>query len=484
MWALGAAALALAWPGSQVFAQAVRLTGARHAEPEVRTRIQAVLSARGYEVWVSDTVLAAGDSVQGDVVLLRATARVSGTIAGTILAVESEVFVRPGADVRGGAVVLNGGYYGTHLATVGPVLHRPIADYRVQPESEGGGYRIVPPRGQPALELMGVSGLLPPTYERVSALTVPWGLRYQPGVSAWAPEAWAVVRYRTARERADGEVHLSWEGATLSLDLSGGRATESQDAWIGEELENTLGSFFFGADHRDYYDAKFARLRVAARHGVATRLRHGVRVEWEEAESLANEDPFSVFETEEFRPNPAIAEGTAVDLRVDSELETTLGRSGLRLGGFWEIADGNVAGDFTYARVGAELAWLAPTFWEGHALRVRALAGGPLAGAVPPQRWIGLGGFRTLPTIPDLSLRGDTYLFVQSTYFWTLASTGLGDVRLWLQHMTGSAWISAQPPLEQNLGLGLDVGPIAVWVFGDPSESDGNLELGFGLREF
>lgn len=479
-------AAAMGWPCAAAMAQAVRLEAPRAVEPEVRARVQSVLSGGRYEVWTRDTLLAAGHTVQGDVVILRATARVSGVVTGTILGVESEVFIRPGAEVRGGLVVLNGGYYGTQMATIGPVLHRPIADYRVRPVSDdpAAGYRIVPPEVDFGFELLGVSGLLLPTYERVSALTVSWGVRYRPGASAWVPEAWGVVRYRTARRRADGEVHLRWAGGRIAVEVEGGRTTATQDAWISGDLENSLSSFGFAADHRDYYDAKFARIGAEVRHGTVARLRHGLRLEWEQAQSLGSEDPFSIFDAEGgFRPNPPLGGGRLAGLRIESELETGLGRSALRLAAFWELADREIAGDATYARAGGELAWQAPTF-RGHALRVRARADGPLAGSVPSQRWTGLGGNGTLPTLDHLSLRGDTHLFVQSTYFVSALSTGLGEIRLWVQHAVGSAWSGPRPPLEQNLGLGADLGPFALWVFGDPAESDGDLEVGFGLSEF
>lgn len=466
-------------------AQTVRLSARNAFDREARQRIEEAIEAGRYRIWTRDTILVAGDTVDGDVFLLRATARLSGTVAGQVIGIESEVFVRPGAEIRGGAVVLNGGYYGTQLARVGPVFHLPIADYRVRERERDGEtvYEVRPPRAESRLSTLGVSGLILPGYERVSALTVPWGVEYRPPPGAW-PRVRALVRYRTARGRADGELRLRSETGPFAVTAEGGRTTATRDAWISGELENTLASLGFAADHRNYYDAKFARAGLELRQGRRVRLVHGLAVEWEEAASLRNRDPFSFFESEGgFRPNPAVADGRLALLRAATELSAAPGRSAIRAAASWEVADRGVAGDFTYTRAAAEADWEAPTFGRQR-LRVRGRAGGPLAGTVPPQRWTALGGYKTLPTFDPLSLRGDTYLFVQSTYFVPLLTSGLGDVTAWVQHAVGSAWEGARPPFEQNLGVGLDLGPFAVWLFGDPGASNLDLTPGFGLKVF
>lgn len=472
-----------AWGAALAPAQTVELSGRRGFDREVRSRIEEVLGRGRYRVWTRDTLLAAGDTLDGDVFLFRASARVEGAVAGRIVGVESEVFVRPGAEVRGGVVVLNGGYYGTQLAKVGPVVHLPIASYRVRAAADGSVYRIVGPRPESGFALLGVSGLLLPAYERVSALAVPWGFEVRPPSPAW-PYVRGVVRYRTGRERAEGDLRLAWSAGALAITLAGGRTTATQDGWISGEAENSLASFGFAADHRNYYDAKFVRGALELRHGFNARFLHAVAVEWEEASSLGNEDPFSLFETEGgFRPNPPVARGRLVGLRLASEVAVAAGRWGLAGRVFWEAADASVAGEFTYARAGGEVTWEGPTF-AGHTLRVQGRGGGPLAGRVPEQRWVALGGYKTLPTFDALSLRGDTHLFVRSTYFVPLLSTGLGRVQGWAQHALGSAWVGAAPPLEHNLGLGLDLGPFAVWLFADPAAADLDLTPGFGLRQF
>lgn len=466
-------------------AQTVQLANRAKFDPEVLDRIEDALAAGRYVVFLRDTVLSAQDTVEGDIFLFKATARVAGVVTGQIVGVESELFVRPGAEIRGGVVVLNGGYYGTQMARIGPVQHLAIADYRVREVDarRGPRYRITPPQPESGLTLPGVSGLLLASYERVSALTLPWGIEYRPGEVRWLPEARAVVRYRTARKRFDGEARFAWAAGAFGVSVEAGRATESQDTWITGGFENTLASLGFAADHLNYYEAKFARARVEAHHGRGARFRHRVRIEWEEASGLRSVDPFSLFETEGgFRPNPAITDGRLVTLRAGSELDLPLGRSALRISAFWEVADAQVAGEFTYARVGGEAVWQAPGLSD-HTLRVRARGGGPVSRSPPRQRWISLGGYKTLPTLDALSLRGDTHLFVQSTYGVPLLSTGLGDLVAWVQHAVGSAWVGSRPRLDQNVGLGLDFGPFAVWLFADPAASGLDLTPGFGLGQ-
>ncbi len=470
--------------GSPAAAQVVQLVNRARFDPGVRDRVEEVLGAGRYRVWTRDTVLAAGDTVDGDVFVFRATARISGVVTGQLVAVESEVFVRPGAEIRGGAVVLNGGYYGTQMAEVGPVLYFHIASYRVRGDGdEEPVYRIIPPRPEAGLSLVGVSGFLLPSYERVSAVTIPWGLEYRPGLRAWAPYGWGTLRFRTARGRLDGELGLRWEWSRWGLTLEGGRRTETQDGWISGEFENSLAALFFESDRRNYYETKFARGSLDFSHGRSTSWRHRASVLWEDASSLANEDPFAVFgRAAAFRANPPIDDGRTVGLRLESSVRASWRRSSLTVSAFWEVADAEVAGDLTYARAGAEALWEGATFRD-HILRVRARGGGPLGGEVPRQRWIALGGYRTLPTLRVLELRGDTYLFVQSTYFVPAFSAGLLDVVGWVQHGLGSAWTGRQPSLEQTVGVGFDVGPFSVWLFADPSADDLDLTPGFGLRQ-
>lgn len=477
---LGPAAAGLVL-GPAARAQTVELANRRAFDPAVLTRIEEVLRAGQYRVWTTDTLLVAGDTVTADVFLLRATARIAGTITGQVIAVESELFVRPSAAISGGAVVLNGGYYGSQMARVGPVLHLPLADYRVR--FEDGSYRVTAPRPESAFKLPGILGIVAPAYDRVNAVTIAWRFEYRPEPSRWLPWGRATVRYRTARERPDGDLRLEWRGDGVSLVLEGGRTTATSEVWISGDLENSLASLGFAADHRNYYETDFARGILEGRHGRAAGWTHRLTLAWEETSSVGSADPFSVSELEHgFRGNPPVDDGRITAARLGSAVEWAL--RGALLAGFlfFEVAEGDVAGDFTYARAGGELWWESPTI-ATHSLRVRARGGARLGGTVPSQRWISLGGYGTLPTLEALSLRGDTNLFIESTYFVPILTTGLGGIVAWVRHAVGSAWVGARPPLDQNVLLGLDVGPFALWVAGDPSGAGPDLTPGFGLRQ-
>lgn len=487
---LGSAALAVVWLGSAALVlvsaaaapgQTVELADRRDFDTEVRARIEQVLLAAQYRVWAADTVLVPGDTVAGDVFVFRATARLAGTVTGQVIAVESELFVRPGAEIRGGALVVNGGYYGSQMARVGPVLHLPLADYRVRVED--GSYRIRAPRAESGPELPGIWGIVAPAYDRVNGVTIPWRVEYRPGRSLWVPWARATVRYRTARERVDGDLRLEWRGHGLSLVLDGGRTTATSEVWISGDLENSLASFGFAGDHRNYYETDFARGILEARHGPGAAWRHRLTLEWEESSSLGSAEPFSIFELEGgFQGNPPVDDGRIVAVRLGSAFRWALGGALLAGSAFFEVADRDAAGDFSYSRAGGELWWESATI-ATQSLRIRARGGARLGGTVPSQRWISLGGYGTLPTLEGLSLTGHTHLFIESSYFVPIFGTGLGGVVAWVRHAVGSAWVGARPPLDQNILLGVDIGPFALWLAADPSSEGPDLTPGFGLRQ-
>ena len=435
--------------------------------------VKRVLARNSYQVFVRDTILAAGDIVGVDVVLLSATLRVEGTIVGDLIAVESDVFMRPGGRIDGAVVVLNGGFYGSTLAQLrSPPIVGSTLDYRVD-DPRPGTYVISAPGGGAELRLPGLKGFLVPGYDRVNALTILWGIDLERGASPWVPEAAARLRLRSARGKLDGDLTFRWPFGRHAVEIGAGRAVRSNDEWIQNNIENSASSLILGADYRNYYDAKYVDGKLRLEQGTRWVWSYGLHLGYENARSLDSKDPFSIFEYRGgFRDNPAIDDGEIADFRLFGGVKTSLRRlSTLQLELGFEGAD-QAVGDFTYylltGALSAELKLAA-----AQVLAVRFEGQHPST-ASPPQRWRALGGWRTLPTLARLERSGDHLWWFQAEY---LVLTGrrlgaLGRLVPWASYAAGNAWASrtAKPPVVHNLGAGINFGVIGVGVYTDPGD--------------
>src|SRR5690606_2727044 len=123
-----AAILSIALPGSAI-AQDVVLTG--RGEASIDRRLELLLASGDYVLVANDTLIT--DSVPTTLLILDATVTLEGAVAGDLIAVDANVFVRPRASVHGDVVNIAGGIYPSALATVGgTIVDRPLATYTVR----------------------------------------------------------------------------------------------------------------------------------------------------------------------------------------------------------------------------------------------------------------------------------------------------------------------------------------------------------------
>lgn len=471
---LFALALGLAGvPGGEARAQTVEFQEGSRGLPRADAAVRRVLSRGEYVVWVRDTVLAAGERVAGDVILIGSTLHVEGIIAGDLVAVQSDVFTRPGGEIGGTVIVLGGGFYGSSLARLAsPPIDASLYEYGVEP-LRGGRYVIAAPGGGARLRLRGLYGFLVPDYDRVNALTLSWAVRLDRGRSAWLPDASATLRYRSVRTVIDGVIALAWPFARHAAVLEGGRTVRSNDRWINADPINSLSSIWAGGDYRNYYDARYVEGGVRLEYGMQTLWKHSLLLGWERARSLDNRDPFSIFDYRgPFGPNLPVDEADIVSLKLESSARLwTLDRSSGRVELSFEYADADIAGDVSFALVGAALAGDIPTFGR-HYVRVLARAQVPASDDAPAQRWRALGGWGTLPTLDAVSRAGDRMWFVEATYLFPTGLTAavLGELAPWLRYAGGNAWIgrSSGASVVNNVGLGLTLGIFEAGLFVDP----------------
>ncbi len=471
---------------SAAWAQTVAFRAGPRGSPRADAALRQVIERGQYTVMLEDTVLGPGEELHGDVIVIQATLWVEGRISGDLIGVESDVFARPGGRVDGTVVALNGGFYGSSLARLGaPPIDASLYDYRVEARGEG-SFLIVGPGRDATLRLAGLKGFLVPGYDRVNALTVPWGIEFRRGSAAWLPDGSARVRYRSVRTDVDGDIELRWPLGRHELALRGGMTVRSNDTWTNGDVANSLRSFIGAADTRNYYEARFAEGGVRLEFGAALTWWLGVSGAWEQARTLNNRDPFSLVSTRGgFQPNLPVSEadimsgrgvlGGRLWLSQRSALEFEIGA---------ERADRDAAGDLSFTVVKAA-ARLQTSPLRDHRLLLRARGQTTGSAGAPPQRWMALGGWGSLPTLRPVERTGDRMWWTAVSYHLPLVrSSGLGRVEGWVQYAVGNAWAAAdagRPSAIHNLGAGLALRGLIGGVFADPERDfETVIILGFG----
>jgi hypothetical protein len=449
-------------------------------------RLDRFLGAGGYRIWTRDTVLAPGASVDGPVLVLGATVRSAAVIHGSIYVVAGDLFLRPGSVVQGDAVVLGGGWYASSLARVdGQVVYEPNLLLRVTPR--GSGWRIVPVENVPrVLSFEGFYGLSLPTYDRVQAWTFGWGATARATALAWQPSLSARLQLHTMGIQAlGGTLRQSWyPTGTLRFDLLAERRTRTSEDWIRGDVSNTLAYLFGSGDYRDYYRAD--RLGVSVEKADPS----GWHAEWsafrERDRSLpALKLPVFFKNDAEVRSNPAVDDGTlwSARTRVGYRRRAGTWRLDAWLGA--EAADSSVAGDFSFLLGEARVSGRTEAI-PGFQLEFFGIARGDLAGTLPGQRWSGLGGTGTLPTLSVLPLRGPRLLFGQATLLFPLDVISVpvvGEPDLFLREAIGSAWgEGGRPHFTNNIIGGVRIFLVEAGLAIDPAVSDLNPTGILGVR--
>lgn len=408
-------------------------------------RLADFLAERDVEVWMRDTVVSADRHVAGDLLVLEAQVRLSGSVDGDIYVVDGDLFLRPGAHVSGDIVVLSGGYHGSGMATVdGDVTWRPAERYSVLPS--GGGFEIHPVVDVPdVVDLHGLYGFEAPTYQRVDAVTVAWGITLRAATWAWKPTLELVGRYRSGQGELEGTVRQFWHPGPVEFGVEAERATHTNEEWIRGGVSNSPSYLFIGDDFRDYYGAD--RVAFVLRGSGDRWWTPMLRVEWEDAWSRRAGDHFTLFGSDTVRENPPVDDGSTWSAALAVSADRRTGETG-RLAGkvLLEGADSTLAGDFSYLLGEVTARWRTPGF-GAHELDIFALARGDLAGTLPGQRWTGFGGRATLPTFDVMEFRGPRVVYGHVGYaipLEALRAGPLGAPGVFARAGMGRAWEAGQ----------------------------------------
>ncbi len=285
-----------------------------------------------------------GRVVDGDVAVLNGPVLISGRVRGRVLAINSDVILRPSARIDGDLLVVGGEVEGRHSAFVGGEIRiyrqhlayvrsgDTIEPERTEADETGWWRRWERSRRRSGSHLQIASA---GAYNRVEGLAINLGPRvdYSAPWGSTRLAAYSVLRTGTSFSGDDDDIghNVSTEirlGRRGGL-LLGGRlfnVVEPTESWQLSNLEAGLSAFVVRRDYRDYYQRHGGRVSAGlfARRGADVAVSYGS----ERWISRATENPWTVLRRgADWRPNPGFDEGLMhmfnstlrVDTRNDDE---------------------------------------------------------------------------------------------------------------------------------------------------------------------
>jgi hypothetical protein len=382
--------------------------------------------------------------IPGDVAVLNGPLTIAGRVNGRVVAINSDVILKPGARVEGQIIVVGGGVDGKDDAFIGGdvrtykqrLAYRREGDHLIasgSSEEDARWWRRRQnwhSRNYSQLRLVSAK-----TYNRVEGLPILIGPSFGHRFGDGHFEMDALGVFRTGDQ-------LEWNSQTVGHNLKtelsfggaegvavGGRLFDVVDpveAWQLSDAEVGLSSFFLHRDFRDYY----------SRHGGSGYVRVSLSRSVDVTASLSDErwvslntlDPFTLFRNgQDWRPNPTLDEGTLHvangTLRIDTRSDNDDPRSGWKITADYErgtgaltalgptspgVRDAASAGSMAYSRGFLDLRRYNRLSPEGQ-LNFRVVAGGWLNGdELPLQRRFSLGGPGALDGFPFRRTGSDT----------------------------------------------------------------------------
>ncbi|MEX2154094.1 MAG: hypothetical protein WD825_12205 [Gemmatimonadaceae bacterium] len=282
-------------------------------------------------------------TIDGDLAVLNGPVLLSGRVRGRVLAINSDVILRPSARIDGDLLVVGGEVEGRHAAYVGGeirIYRQPLHYVRegdlIVPErtttttisNETGWWR----RWERTQRRTG-SKLYVATagaYNRVEGLPINLGPQvYHNGPWGSARiDAYAVVRTETSFDGTQDDighnVNMEFRLGRRGGVILGGRlfnVLEPTETWQLSQAEAGLAAFLMRRDYRDYYERRGGRVRAGffVRRGADITVSYGD----ERWLSRTSENPWTLFKRGQgWRPNPLFDQGRMhllnSTLRVDT----------------------------------------------------------------------------------------------------------------------------------------------------------------------
>ncbi len=243
------------------------------------------------------------------------------------------------------------------------------------------------------------------------------------------------------------------------------RLTDTNDRWRMSDIENSLGSFLFKEDFRNYYETRGFRFSF----DMELDFFHKITIAYtdQDLRSLKAESPFTLFGwAKEFRTNPSIREGTERSLlfewMYDSRDNMRFPRRGWYNAVSFEASPDGFHGDYSYRLFTAHMRRYNMIFGN-HGINFRFSLG--LDGGDPPaHRLFTLGGVGTLRGYPDVSDSGANFVLGNVEYRFPVVGLNWKPLRILFNEIqgifffeAGDAWTGdwEASNLRTDLGAGI-----------------------------
>ena len=383
------------------------------------------------------THLVQGNAWQGDAAVRGGPVFIAGRLEGSLVVVNGDLALEPGAQITGDVIVVGGTVSGTPGAQVGGTVreYREPLPYRLEHDElvytpslrhrfpRVGAARSWGDASSRSTLLIATTG----TFNRVEGVPVVFGPTFDWRVGRETRlKLDAVGVFRSAGDLSASRSDLGYllraelragEYRTAGVGLRVFDIAAPTEAWGLRDAEVGWAAFLFHRDYRDYFLSKGVAGRAFFQIERPLHFALEVRREWQT--SVSERDPWTVLRTRHaWRPNPPVDDGhyltfgatLTIDTRNDPEDATTgwlvqlqvehsrsgdvTPRAGIPAGVRRPLP---TDGSYAFERVFIDLRRYTRVSPAGR-VNARVVAGGWLGGdALPLQRRVSLGGPDPMP---------------------------------------------------------------------------------------
>ena len=279
--------------------------------------------------------------VDGDLAVLNGPVFISGRVKGRVLAINSDVVLKPSARIDGDLLVVGGEVEGRHAAYVGGEIRiyrqqmqyvrdgdfiRPERETTLANDETGWWRRWDRAQHRSDSKLFVAAGV----YNRVEGLPITIGpqIYHSDDWGSAKIDAHAIVRTETSfngqqddiGHNVNVEIKLGRRGGLLL----GGRAynaLEPTESWQLGKTEASLSAFVLRRDYRDYYERRGGQ----ARAGLFLRRGADITVSYSDENWMprGEEAPWTLFKRgTAWRPNPMFDQGLMKILNTTLHIDT------------------------------------------------------------------------------------------------------------------------------------------------------------------
>jgi len=391
-------------------------------------------NAPGTSRLVGRTRLPRGNEWRGDVAVRNGPVLIGGRVQGTLVVINGDALLEPGAEITGDLIVVGGTVEGTAESRIGgearqyrePLLYRPRGEGDEIAYAPNLRRRLWNPGAHVSWGTADSRSSLTiatgGTFNRVEGLPIVFGPLFD-----WKLERNVRFRldalgvFRSAGDLSDKRSDLGYmlraelrsgEIRPVGLGLRAYDVVAPIEDWGLRNAEVGWSAFMFARDYRDYYLNKGWAVRLFAHPERQIALALEVRRDWQAG--VTARDPWTLFRNSDaWRPNPPIDEGHYTTISGNATLDTrndvadpttgwvvraTLDHSRSKdvapQTGIPAAVRGPIPTDGSYAfsRVFLDVRRYARVSPSGR-VNLRLLAGGWLGGdPLPLQRRLSLGG--------------------------------------------------------------------------------------------